>query len=619
VTTQITSELEKYLSVETAGGASWDPIGKEIAFVYDNAGFFQVYSVNVDENVINWPKRITFETDRCTNPRYLSDGTIIFTKDKGGNENFQIGVYNQNQEVKWITSDQDSKHFITAVTKNYLYYSANIKEKSTFSIYRHAIPLEDNEPELIFHPSPGIYQVTLTSADDNLLIIQHIESSIKSELLQFNIKTKKIRSLTSLISRKSSSRWTSVRWIDKEHLLVITDHECEYLRLAILSINGEFKTISEVEKNISYNTSTAAWTEENPYTYFAINKDGYSAITRAIITLTGMSDQSEVKLPFNGVISLGDDRSFKKGIALSSKGNYLAVTLSSPTNPSNVWVINLESNKPFQVTKAEMSGLNQEKFVDANLEKYKSFDGLEVPYFQYTPKGKKPKKGWPAIFIIHGGPEAQVRPSFVSTIQFFLSAGFAVITPNIRGSAGYSRTYLDLDNIEKRLDSIKDIAQLVKYIKKKSSEIDTNRLVVYGGSYGGFAVLSSLTEYPNLWKGGVDIVGIANFVTFLQNTAPWRRKHREAEYGSLKDDMETLVRISPINKIDNIKASVFIAHGDNDERVPLSETLQIHDKLKERNLKVQLLRFSDEGHGVTKLKNRLKLYSEILQWLRETI
>jgi dipeptidyl aminopeptidase/acylaminoacyl peptidase len=619
VTTQITSELKRYLSVETAGGASWDPTGKEIAFVYDSAGFFQVYSVNVDETVINWPKRITFETDRCTNPRFLSDGTIIFTQDKGGNENFQIGVYTQNQEVKWITSDQDSKHFITTATKSFLYYSANIEEKSTFSIYRHAIPLEDNEPELIFHPSPGIYQVTLTSTDDNLLIIQHIESSMKSELLQYNVKTKKIRSLTSLISRKSSSRWSSVRWIDKEHLLVITDHDCEYLRLAILSVNGEFKTISEVEKNTSYNLSTAAWTEESPYTYFATNQDGYSTISRAIVTLSGMSKLSEVELPYKGVITLGDDRSFKKGMTLSPKGNYLAVTLSSPTNPSNIWVINLELKKAFQVTKAEMSGLNQEKFVDATLNIFNSFDGIEIPYFQYIPKGKKPKKGWPAIFIIHGGPEAQVRPSFISTIQFFLSAGFAVITPNIRGSAGYSRTYLDLDNIEKRLDSIKDIAHLVNYIKKKSSEIDTNRLVVYGGSYGGFAVLSSLTEYPELWKGGVDIVGIANFVTFLQNTAAWRRKHREAEYGSLKNDMDTLVRISPINKIDNIKASVFIAHGDNDERVPLSETLQIHDKLKERNLKVKLLRFSDEGHGVTKLKNRLKLYTEILQWLKETI
>ncbi len=617
--TQITSELRKYLSVETAGGPSWDPTGEKIAFVYDNAGYFQVYSVNVDNSGIFWPNRITFESNRCTNPRFLVNGTIIFTKDIGGNENFQIGVYTQNQGIKWITSDLESKHFITAITKKYLYYSANVQEKSTFSVYRHAIPLEDNKPELVFHPSPGIYQVTLASIDEELLIIKHIESNMKSELLLYNVKTKKIRSLTAFISRKSSSRWSSVRWIDKEHLLVITDQDCEYLRLAILSINGEFKTIREIEENAFNNVSSATWTEESPYTYFTINQDGYSTISRAVFTLSGISELSEIELPHKGVITSGDDRSFTKGITLSPKGNYLAVTLSSPTNTSNIWVIDVESEERFQVTKAEMSGLNQSQFVDATLNKFKSFDGIEIPYFQYIPVGKKPKKGWPAIFIIHGGPEAQVRPTFISTIQFFLSAGFAVVTPNIRGSAGYSRTYLDLDNKEKRLDSIRDIEQLVRNIKKKTSKIDTNRLVVYGGSYGGFAVLSALTEYPKLWKGGVDIVGIANFVTFLQNTAPWRRKHREAEYGSLKDDMETLVRISPINKVESINASLFIAHGDNDERVPLSETLQIYQKLKERNLNVQLLRFPDEGHGVTKLKNRLKLYTDILQWLKQTI
>jgi protease II len=582
-------------------------------------GFFQVYSVNVNKDNIFWPKRISFESDRCTNPRHLSDGTIIFTKDKGGNENFQIGVYTQNQEIVWITSDLESKHFITAITKNYLYYSANIQEKSTFSVYRHAIPLEDNKPELVFHPSPGIYQVTLTSTDDNLLIIQHVESNMKSELLLYNVKTKKIRSLTAFISRKSSSRWSSVRWIGKEHLLVVTDQDCEYLRLAILSMNGELKTIPEIEENTTHNISTAIWTEESSYTYFTYNMDGYSTISRAILTLDGISELSNIELPYKGVIDAGDDRNFTRGITLSPDGKYLAVTLSSPVNPSNIWVIDVESNEGFQVTKAEMAGLKQSRFVDATLKKFKSFDKIEIPYFEYIPEGKKPKKGWPAIFIIHGGPEAQIRPKFDSTIQFFLSAGFAVVTPNIRGSAGYSRSYLDLDNIEKRLDSIRDIEQLVKYISKKVSAIDTNRLVVYGRSYGGFAVLSSLTEYPELWKGGVDIVGIANFVTFLQNTAPWRRKHREAEYGSLKDDMETLVRISPINKIDNIKASLFIAHGDNDERVPLSETLQIYKKLKEKDLPVTLLRFPDEGHGVTKLKNRLKLYSDILHWLTETI
>jgi dipeptidyl aminopeptidase/acylaminoacyl peptidase len=143
--------------------------------------------------------------------------------------------------------------------------------------------------------------------------------------------------------------------------------------------------------------------------------------------------------------------------------------------------------------------------------------------------------------------------------------------------------------------------------------------VIYGGSYGGFAVLSAMTEHPDLWKAGVDIVGISNFVTFLNNTAAWRRSIREAEYGSLDHDMETLERISPIHKVDNIAAPLFIIQGDNDERVPLSESIQIHEKLKEKGLPVQLFRFADEGHGLAKLENRIQAYNKVISWLKDIV
>ena len=144
-------------------------------------------------------------------------------------------------------------------------------------------------------------------------------------------------------------------------------------------------------------------------------------------------------------------------------------------------------------------------------------------------------------------------------------------------------------------------------------------MVIYGGSYGGFAVLSAMTEHPELWKAGVDLVGISNFVTFLQNTAAWRRPLREAEYGSLEHDMETLVRVSPIHKIDRIQAPLMIIQGDNDERVPLSESIQMYEKLKEKGLEVELMRFADEGHGLAKLKNKVKAYSEVMKWLKEIV
>jgi dipeptidyl aminopeptidase/acylaminoacyl peptidase len=212
-----------------------------------------------------------------------------------------------------------------------------------------------------------------------------------------------------------------------------------------------------------------------------------------------------------------------------------------------------------------------------------------------------------------------MRPDFNPVIQFYLSSGYALVTPNIRGSAGYGRTYLDLDNVEKRLESIMDIKHLALHIKSKDDEIDGGRLVVYGGSYGGFAVLSAMTEHPELWKAGVDIVGISNFVTFLENTAAWRRSLRESEYGSLEHDLDTLIKVSPIHKIERISAPLFIIQGDNDERVPLSESIQMYEKLKEKGLPVKMLRFPDEGHGLAKLKNRITAYSEVVNWLKELV
>ena len=221
--------------------------------------------------------------------------------------------------------------------------------------------------------------------------------------------------------------------------------------------------------------------------------------------------------------------------------------------------------------------------------------------------------------MIHGGPESQTQAEFAPRLQFFLSAGFSVIAPNIRGSTGYGRSYMDLDNIEKRLDSIMDIKNLALHLKESDTDIDGRRIVVFGGSYGGFAVLSAMTEHPDLWKAGVDIVGISNFVTFLENTASWRRPLRESEYGSLEQDRIMLEKISPIRKVDKISAPLFIIQGDNDERVPLSESIQIFEKLQEKGLPVQLLRFADEGHGLAKLKNRIEAYSQVLSWLQEIV
>ncbi|MFW5685985.1 MAG: alpha/beta hydrolase family protein, partial [Spirochaetota bacterium] len=378
---------------------------------------------------------------------------------------------------------------------------------------------------------------------------------------------------------------------------------------------------------------SAAFREADDATYLEFNEEGYSRLYR----LASTSERAElvpVALPIDGTLVAGDARTSRVGMGVSPDGRRIAAAISGPSEVTNVWIGDLEEGdaagprvaehevhvRPAwtQLTRAAVPGVQADELASCTLARFESFDGESVPYFTYLPGGGDTASAWPfpTVLLIHGGPEAQSRPSFNNVVQFLVAAGFAVVVPNIRGSAGYGRRYLDLDNRERRLDSTRDIAELARHLAVENEAIDGERLAVMGASYGGFAVLSALTEYPELWKAGVDIVGISNFVTFLENTAAWRRSLRESEYGSLRD-RALLERISPINRIERITAPLLIIQGDNDERVPLSESLQMHERLGALGRTVELMRFADEGHGVTKLANRITAYSRVAEWLDE--
>lgn len=613
------TKIEQYLAVSTAGGPSWHPDGGQIAFVYNKPGVYQIFSIKIDKNLALWPKQLTYEKDRCTDPKYMSDGTLVFSRDRGGDENFQIGLIDTDLELTWLTSNLDVKHMITHTRQSGYFFNANLIDNSRLDAYYHKIPLKENTPELLFEPEVGVGRIKAISPDEKKAIIWLVLGLVNQDLLLLDLETHEVENLTRPLSGNNQLRWEVVRWIDNHHLLVATDFKSDLLRLAILSLSGDFNTLNEIESSVKYEVETEQYCVASKYTYYVNNVEGYSEINRAVFRHDGVDAIEEIPLPFRGVLVYGDTRAFNSGMHLSPDERYLALTLSSSTQPSNIWIHDLEHNHSWMATESNLAGLNPQDFARATLLHFESFDGLRVPYFRYLPHQHSDKAGYPAILIIHGGPEAQIRPKFDPVIQCFLAAGFAIITPNIRGSEGYGKTYIDLDNVEKRLDSILDIKHLALHIKQTDSTINGNRLVIYGASYGGFAVLSAMTEHPNLWKAGVDIVGISNFVTFLQNTASWRRSIREAEYGSLEHDMETLQRISPIHKVEKISVPLFIIQGDNDERVPLSESIQMYEKLKEKGLPVQFLRYADEGHGLAKLENRIQAYSKIIAWLKDIV
>src|SRR5581483_4056855 len=254
----------------------------------------------------------------------------------------------------------------------------------------------------------------------------------------------------------------------------------------------------------------------------------------------------------------------------------------------------------------------QRSFVAPSLVHYPSFDERKIPAFLYLPRVQQ--SNLPVIIDVHGGPEGQTRPSFYPVTQYLINRGYGVLAPNVRGSTGYGYEYQSLDDVRKRMDSVADLKYAALWLAEKGIA-DPQRIAVMGGSYGGFMVLAAITTYPDLWAAAVDIVGIANFVTFLKNTGPWRRKLREAEYGSLEQDREFLEEISPIHHVDRITSPLMVIHGANDPRVPVGEAEQIVAGLRERGRPVAYLRFEDEGHGLVKLPNRIRAYTEVAAFL----
>jgi dipeptidyl aminopeptidase/acylaminoacyl peptidase len=337
--------------------------------------------------------------------------------------------------------------------------------------------------------------------------------------------------------------------------------------------------------------------------------DGYTELTTGELDEAGGIDEfGAVDLP----------QSVAGGVSFDPDAERFAVTATSSTLNTNVFIVEMESGETTRWTRASTAGIPPETFVEPELVHYPTFDGREIPAFFSLPETDTGSGETPVIVDIHGGPESQRRPSFAGVKQYFLSRGYAYFEPNVRGSTGYGKEYTRLDDVRNRMDSVADVKAGVEWLHDHPA-VDPDRIVAYGGSYGGFMVLASLTEYPELWAAGVDVVGIANFVTFLENTGEWRREHREAEYGSLDEDREFLESISPTNNIEKIQAPLFVLHGENDPRVPVEEAHQIVEQARAQGVPVRELVFEDEGHGFSKLENRKEAYSAIAEFLDEHV
>lgn len=303
-------------------------------------------------------------------------------------------------------------------------------------------------------------------------------------------------------------------------------------------------------------------------------------------------------------------------ISFSPDNKRFAYVFNGAAHPADIWEVEVETKHSRRLTFVSSLPIVEEQLVEPKLINFTSFDGLNVPAFYYKPKESSGKL--PVVVFVHGGPEYQIRAVYNPFLQYFINRGYAVCTPNVRGSTGYGKSYTHLDDVRKRMDSVKDLTALVDWLKEEGGA-DPDKIAVMGRSYGGFMVLAAITHYPELWAAAIDIVGISSFKTFLENTSVWRRKLREAEYGSIEADEEFFDEIDPLHRTKDIQCPVMMLHGANDPRVPIEETEQMVKELKERNHPVHYIRFEDEGHFFVKLKNNITAYSSVADFLDKHI
>jgi dipeptidyl aminopeptidase/acylaminoacyl peptidase len=592
--------IERYLDIRSAYGASFSPDG-ELVFLLTTTGTPQVWSL---AEAGAWPEQRTFFDERVTFASFSPEREeLIFGMDEGGNERAQLFRL-ADSRVTPLTDKPDAKHRWGGWSHDgeQFAFAANRRDRSVFDIYVQGRDETEEEATRVYE-GDGWFTVGGFSPSDDRLLVSESHSSFDHDLSVLDLSG----DIEHVTPHEGDVRYQSAAWGPAgDALYVVTDHNSDTLYLARLDIATH--ELEPVVDDPEWNVEGFALDEGTGRLVYARNVNGYTDLT--VGRLAGETEIEEFPAP-----ALPDG--IAGSIEFDSDAERFAVTVTGPRENTNVHVVDVETGESECWTRASTAGFSREHFREPELVRYETFDDREIPAFFSLPADSRAGET-PVVVDIHGGPEAQRRPRFSPVTQYLLDAGYGVFEPNVRGSTGYGKTYTHLDDREHRMDSVADIESGVEWLSNHSM-VDTDRIAVMGGSYGGFMTLAALTEYPDLWAAGVDIVGIADFTTFLENTGSWRRALREAEYGSLADDRAMLESISPLSRIERIDAPLFVLHGANDPRVPVGEAEQVAERVREQDIPVETMIFEDEGHGIVKRDNRIDAYTEIARFLDEHV
>ena len=587
---ELRRDVARYLEFRAAAFQSWHPIRREMLITTRFAETPQLHLVKTPGGA---RKQVTFGTEPVGSAKFRprAGDFAVFSQDSGGGEFYQLHRHDFHDGRNTLLTDGKSRNTGARFSNSgsHLAYSSTRRTGKDNDIWV-MIPSDPKTDRLLTELSGGGWGVLDWSPDDSLLLVLQYISINESHLHLVDARTGKRSQLTR--ATKDKVAYGHARFAhDGKAVLATSDDDSEFQQLIRIDLkSGEQTTLTA---SITWDVEEFEQSPDGKVIAFVTNEAGVGALN--------LMDAKKGKLMPKPKLPLGT----VSNLEWHANGHDLAFNLSSAKSPSDVYSLDARTGLLERWTESETGGLNPESFVEPEILKLSSFDGLLISAIVYRPDPKKFPGPRPTIINIHGGPEGQSRPVFQARNNYFLNElGVAIVYPNVRGSAGYGKTFLTLDNGFKREDSVRDIATILGWIARQP-DFDRSRIAVTGGSYGGYMSLACMVQYADILRCGIDVVGISNFVTFLNNTQDYRRDLRRVEYGDERDPKmkEFLEGISPANHAARIKKPLFVVQGKNDPRVPLTEAEQMVKAIRDAGGKVWYLMAKDEGHGFAKKRN----------------
>jgi dipeptidyl aminopeptidase/acylaminoacyl peptidase len=602
----LSDKLDAYLSARQATPLGFSPKGQLLI----STRFGDVDQLHLVERPAGESRQLTFLREPITQAAFSPDPTrsaYVYLKDEGGNENTQLYYQRLGEPAAKLLTDGKSLNGGPV-------WSNTGREVAFFSTARDGASADINivEPEVGSLPRLAVtadggtgawYPLDWSPDDRKLLVLKYLSIS-EAYLYVVDLSSGQKHEVEPTAAKVGIGGAKFSR--DGQGVYLISDRDGEFRQLRYVNLFTGEKTI--ISGHLSWDIEELAISRDGHYLAYVSNEAGIDKLN--VLDLRTHQDLVSPKLPAAGII---------ESLNFDADGNRLAFGLAAVNRPRDAYVLDLATNHVEAWTHSEAGAVDLGKFVTPRLTRFPTFDRgdggqRQIPIYIYEPSTPGPH---PVLITLHGGPESQFRPGFDPWLQFVVNElGFAVVAPNVRGSSGYGKSYLALDNGLLREDAVKDVGALLVWLSLQSA-FDAKHVVVSGDSYGGYLTLATLVNFSERLRGGVDLSGITDFTSFLSNTAPYRQNQRRAEYGDERDpDMRGFLRrISPMTNVERISRPVLIVHGKNDPRVPATEAEQMMYRLRGKGGEVWYLLANDEGHNFRKKSNSDAYYLTFAQFL----